>query len=715
MTKVHHIYEFGTFRLDTSARRLVSGNTPITLTPKSFELLQILVENHGRAMSKFELQQALWPNTHVEEGNLPFQMSILRRALGLEGGKAIETVPRHGYLFSAPVLIVPVTDVTTSPPDDRNIAPKHRHFRLLAASAILLSAIVGGIYLMSRERTGMPPLAPVPLTSFPGDEFMPSFSPDGKDVAFVWNGPSGDNWDVYVKVGGVEQPLRITSSAKQDFNPDWSPDGRRIAFARQTDSKAIDILVKPYPDGPERKLGEARKCTAFTEKLDKILDWHPDNEHVIVAGAAAGRNCGLSALSTVTGALTPLTEPPLPSEMHIAPAVSPDGRTLAFMRGSVWPDFSIQALALSAELKPIAAPRPVNTGNRTDLWPAWFPNSKEIIFTSSISSAVGALFRVPVYGAAKPVQLHGLDPVAYFPSISADGSLAYATGSPSNGAIHRFDLSSNPRLPQKSIEIAPSTYMQQSPAYSPDGAQIAFESERSGHREIWISSADGTQLRQLTHFAGPTAQAPLWSPDGTRIACSVALRRQREICIVDAQRGTTQRLTSDLYDDAGASWSRDGKWIYFHSNRSGEYDVWKMPVAGGDSIRLTRAGGLGPQESPDGRFLYFKKHGRQTSLWRIPVEGGPEVRVLDRMFQPAGAFVVKGGIYFMDPPDASILSSTPEFKLRFLDLPGGGVRDIASIAGLVGWGISVAPDRQSLLFVRNKSRAFDLKLVRLVR
>ncbi len=140
-----------------------------------------------------------------------------------------------------------------------------------------------------------------------------------------------------------------------------------------------------------------------------------------------------------------------------------------------------------------------------------------------------------------------------------------------------------------------------------------------------------------------------------------------------------------------------------------------MPVAGGDSIRLTRDGGFGPQESPDGRFLYFRKHGQQTSLWRIPVEGGPEVCVLDRLFQPAGAVVVKGGIYFIVPPDASILSSPPEFQLRFLDLPDGKVRDIASISGPVGWGISVAPDRQSLLFVRNKSGAFDLKLVRHVR
>src|SRR5690606_38330862 len=117
---------------------------------------------------------------------------------------------------------------------------------------------------------------PEPLTTLAGDELVPSLSPDGKDVAFVWNGPAQDNWDVYVKVDGVEDPLQITSAAETDFSPDWSSDGRRLAFGRHLRPGEIKIVVKPYPDGPEQKIAKARPCFMFADRFDKILDWHPD-------------------------------------------------------------------------------------------------------------------------------------------------------------------------------------------------------------------------------------------------------------------------------------------------------------------------------------------------------------------------------------------------------------------------------------------------------
>lgn len=713
MAKTLFIYEFGPFQFDTRARRLLRGNTPVTLTPKSFELLQVLVENHGRALSKSELLEALWPDAQVEEGNLPFQVSVLRKALGPEAGAWIETVPRHGYRLSAPIVTHPATDPESAPASPV-LTPGRKRRRYLVASALVVVAVAAGLFLASRHGAGVSVVTPVPLASFPGNEITPSLSPDGKDVAFVWNGGSGDNWDVYVKLNGVEEPLRFTSSKEVDFSPDWSPDGRQIAFARQTDSGAIDIVVKPYPDGPERKVGQARACfQALAAQLNKILDWHPDGERLVVAGAAPGRGCGLSALSTVTGAVTSLTEPPLPSMMDIAPAVSWDGRALAFMRGSDWSTFVVYTMALSAGLKPVDAPRPVTAENRMEFWPAWLPGSKEIVFSGGNSGADFTLFRAPAAGPARAVRVLGAGPIAWFPSVSAGGALVYSGQGPSSASIHRLEIPSDPGSPAKVSDIASSTYLQQFPVYSPDGVHIAFESERSGYREIWVSSADETQLRRLTHFDGPAVQRPQWSPDGTRIMCSVALRGQREIYVIDSQRGTPRRLTSNVYDDADASWSRDGKWIYFHSNRSGEYQVWKMPTAGGESLQLTRDGGFEPLESPDGRFIYFSKRNQYTSLWRMPAEGGPEVRVLDGLFLPAGAAVVENGVYFMTPAEPRGRGSAPEFKVRFLDVRGGRTRDIATIPGPIGWGLSVAPDRRTLLFSRKKTGALDLMLTRL--
>jgi DNA-binding winged helix-turn-helix (wHTH) protein len=113
-------YEFGAFRLDPLARVLSLRVRPIALAPKPFDLLRLMVEHPGRVLPRDELIRELWPDTIVEEANLTFQVSTLRKALGEEGSKWIETVPKHGYRFMAPVREVPVRDV---PPLDVSPLP----------------------------------------------------------------------------------------------------------------------------------------------------------------------------------------------------------------------------------------------------------------------------------------------------------------------------------------------------------------------------------------------------------------------------------------------------------------------------------------------------------------------------------------------------------------------------------------------------------------
>jgi DNA-binding winged helix-turn-helix (wHTH) protein len=337
VNKPNQVYRFGDLEVDVTARRVLRNGTPVPLTPKSFELLQVLVENRERALSKSELLAAVWPDAQVEEGNVPFQISVLRKALGPESGQWIETLPRHGYRFSAPAGMNPaVMDPAVEPGQQPSPGFVLPYGRQLAAAVVVVAA---GVFWARSRSIELPPATPLPITTLAGDELTPSLSPDGKDVAFVWNGDSLVNWDVYVKRAGVEEPLRFTSAEQTDFSPDWSPNGRQIAFARQLDSLTIDILLKPWPDGPERKVAQAHACVALGAPLQKILGWHPDGEHLVVSGVIQARHCGLSVLSTVTGAVTSLTEPPLPSVSDSAPAVSRDGRTLAFMRGSGWPTF----------------------------------------------------------------------------------------------------------------------------------------------------------------------------------------------------------------------------------------------------------------------------------------------------------------------------------------------------------------------------------------
>lgn len=100
------LYEFGHFTLDVEESRLLRDGRPVALKPKVLETLLVLIENSGRAMDKEEMMKRLWPDSFVEEANLAVNISQLRKALGDDGDVYIETVPKRGYRFVAPVTKV---------------------------------------------------------------------------------------------------------------------------------------------------------------------------------------------------------------------------------------------------------------------------------------------------------------------------------------------------------------------------------------------------------------------------------------------------------------------------------------------------------------------------------------------------------------------------------------------------------------------------------
>jgi DNA-binding winged helix-turn-helix (wHTH) protein len=106
------IYEFGDFRLEVSERRLLRDDDPLSLAPKVFDTLVLLVKNSGHLVEKDQLLKELWPDTYVEEVNLSVNISALRKVLGEteEGKSYIETVPKRGYRFTAAVTAVAPTN-----------------------------------------------------------------------------------------------------------------------------------------------------------------------------------------------------------------------------------------------------------------------------------------------------------------------------------------------------------------------------------------------------------------------------------------------------------------------------------------------------------------------------------------------------------------------------------------------------------------------------
>ncbi|MBI3694945.1 MAG: PD40 domain-containing protein, partial [Acidobacteria bacterium] len=189
--------------------------------------------------------------------------------------------------------------------------------------------------------------------------------------------------------------------------------------------------------------------------------------------------------------------------------------------------------------------------------------------------------------------------------------------------------------------VAPSTYYDSTPQLSPDGAKVAFRSTRSGAAAIWLCNRDGSNVVQLTSIGD--GRAPRWSPDGLQIAfdARVPTGSLADIYVIRSEGGGLRRLTTWDSDEVRPSWSQDGQWIYFRSDRSGRQEIWKIASQGREPIRITRNGGFEAQESPDGKLLYFVKEGvadskardyekgsRPGGLWQMPLGGGEEKLVL---------------------------------------------------------------------------------------
>jgi len=259
--KPKHLYEFGSFRLDAGEHQLLRDGQTVSLTPKAFDLLLTLVEHHGRLLEKEELFKAVWPGSFVEESNLSSNIALIRKALGGGGAgeRFIETVPKRGYRFVAEVRKIspefPNELILEKAGSSANVAPQpiaaapQPHSRrgrrwaqpiLFLALGAFISAVVW--LIVFKRSSALPLLKITPFTSFVGRETDPSFSPDGAQIAFAWDGEKGDNSDIFVKQAGTEALLRLTTDPAEDTDPLWAPDGHAIAFTRVTAEGAEWIM-----------------------------------------------------------------------------------------------------------------------------------------------------------------------------------------------------------------------------------------------------------------------------------------------------------------------------------------------------------------------------------------------------------------------------------------------------------------------------------------
>jgi Tol biopolymer transport system component len=404
---------------------------------------------------------------------------------------------------------------------------------------------------------------------------------------------------------------------------------------------------------------------------------------VIVGGAVvAGRRLAQSGSSSA-GAVTPGRERRL-SQLTVAdgveewPAWSPDGSRLIYAaEANGFRQLFVRTLATGEE-------RRLTRSSRDDIQPAWSADGRHLAFVRANTPG----------GKLEPSDINGW----------------YYEG----GDIWSLDLASG-----QETKLVNDAF---GPAWSPDGARLAFDARWGGTRRIWIADARGRNSRQITADSNDavTHAGARWSPDGARLVFRRMEKTKWDVAVVNLSSSSVVWLTNDIVTDMDPAWAPDGRSVYFASARGGGLNLWRVPVAAsgaaaGPAEQLTTGAGddVQPAPSPDGTRVAFTVLGINSDIWRVPVSpatgrvtGSPQLVVGTTRVDSRGAW----------SPDGSAIAFNSDrrgdMNLWVRSLADGTERLLTRGPGgdyQPNW----SPDARTIVFFSSRSGNADIWSVRL--
>jgi Tol biopolymer transport system component len=539
----------------------------------------------------------------------------------------------------------------------------------------------------------------IELTSGTGSEACPTFSPDGKRLAYCARGAAAnDLFHIYVRALPAGTPQQLTNESDSDIGPAWSPDGRTLVFLRVQEGHAR-LLAIPAGGGVERQVAAFDIPQEDDSRTVGSLAWTRDSRSLVaVESSGEDQPSFLALIQVADGATRHLTNPPKQSRGDSMPAVSPDGQSVAFYRAKDSESGDIYLCDLSG-----GNLRPVTFDGRPIRGLTWTPDSKNLVYAASRAHG-WALWSIPSYGGSAHDLLIG-GRAAGDPAIAPDGKRLVFSQAPSVASIWLAKLGS-PNAAKDALPLIHSSGSETRATWSPDGKQVADVSGQTGDSEIWVGDADGGNRRQLTHLKANWIDKPRWSPDGRRILFVAGIDRGPEPFVIPSD-GSTGPIHLKLPGGAQSpSWSHDGKAIYYVDDSY----IWKAAADGSGQRQITeRHWSAEPMESVDGKYVYYRS-GR--SLWRVPAEGGKEEEIIvpehdfpwSTTIQPAAS-----GIYYSE-----FNRSSRALIVMFYDFRTQKTAEVFRLGDTRSSPdaiFSISPDGKSLLFQKIDRSATSLVLV----
>jgi serine/threonine protein kinase len=537
---------------------------------------------------------------------------------------------------------------------------------IIPAGLVLFAATAGAWWFgnsrVPPERAQLENITLTPLTSDPGYEGEPTFSPDGETIAYVSDRTG--NFEIYLKQISGGPDVNITNNPSDDVQPSFSPDGKQIAFVSTRGGSPLmypgvdisllggDIWVMPTLGGSPRRIAESGNFPA----------WSPDGSTIVYMKANLWFQPKMRRVSAQGGESQdiPIT---FPAEVPAAPfwmnpSYSPDGKWIAFTGSGifvvsseggeakrivsgkypVWSadsrsiiysntepgkNYSLWRVPVSpADMSLAGVPQPLTIGRGRDMQPALSHDGKRIVYAAQdVSFNVESLpFEAELGRQTGPPQsVTTGNNAIYFLSGSPEGkSVVFQCSRGSIDHICKTDIGSS--LIQLTSDP---NYDDAIPRFSPDGKTIAFVRRKAGETKgaggkgasLWLMAADGGNPRLLVENAGN----PTWAPSGNEIVYgTVGDENRNQLNIIDLRTNNVRLLTNEVGVVPISAFSPDGKWLVHQSNTGGDINLRAVPIDGGETMTVveTTHQDYHPSFSPSGKWLYFQLD--HKNVWRVP-------------------------------------------------------------------------------------------------
>ena len=637
---------FGLFELDLKAAQLTRNGTRIRLPQQPLQLLSVLIESAGDVVTREQLRQRLWPSDVFIDFDHALNKSIqkLRDALGdsADSPRYIETIPRVGYRFIAPVknatrsgephsvpeIPLPPTLAPLAPASSAAAANPVTGWRLLAAAGLAICAAIGATAYLSL-RAHPPALKYTQLTDFTDSVTTPALSPDGHILAFIRSDSSFlSTGQIYVKMLPDGEARPLTNDSRVKYNLAFSPDGSQIAYTVLEHATFATYTISVLGGDPHLLLSNAAGLTWL------------DPNHFLFSRFRSGLHLGIVTEAVTGDNVRELYYPPHERAMAHYSLASPDHKAALVVEMNGQGEWTLCQLI---SIDGTSAPKPVGP-NGACTAAAWSPDGAWMYFIATVEGQ-SHLWRQR-YPSGRPEQLtlgptdeSGLaveqdgrsvitsvgvhqssiwlhDPTGER-SLSSEGEIVWDASPPSFGAddttiyylLRHPKADAQPELWRSTLDtgtseaVFPGTSMVDY-NISPDGKQVVYTRiGPDGRSHIWLAPIDRSSAARQIGLSGETT--PYFGPQG-KILFRASEGNVNYLEQMNQDGSARSRLVPyPIIDIQGISPGR--KWLMtiapYPEGNSMVPRVVALPLEGGSPRRIC-ASYCVPVWSSSGRFLF---------------------------------------------------------------------------------------------------------------